>query len=70
MEALVKTGPGKGFLEVRKIADPELGKAEVLIHIRAAGICGSDLHFYDGSLTSCIPPVVPILKKFRPVIFL
>jgi L-iditol 2-dehydrogenase len=58
MEALVKTKPGKGFMEIKTVADPEPGSDEVLIKIEAAGICGSDVHFYDGSLTHCIPPVI------------
>ena len=55
MEALVKTKPGKGFMEIKTVADPEPGSDEVLIKIEAAGICGSDVHFYDGSLTHCRP---------------
>ena len=58
MEALVKTQHGKGFMEIKKMLDPEPEQNEVLIKIEAAGICGSDVHFYDGSLTHCIPPVI------------
>ena len=58
MEALVKTKPGKGFMEIKDVEDPEPGQGEVLIKIEAAGVCGSDVHFYDGSLTHCIPPVI------------
>ncbi len=59
MQALVKYRTGAGFCEVRKeSAEPVPHDNEVLIRIKAAGICGSDLHFYDGSLTTCIPPVI------------
>jgi len=58
MEALVKTKPGKGFMEIKEVKNPEPEQKEVLIKIKAAGICGSDIHFYDGSLTHCIPPVI------------
>ena len=58
MKALVKTQPGKGFMEIKTVADPEPKQDEVLIKIEAAGICGSDVHFYDGSLTHFIPPVI------------
>ncbi len=58
MKALVKTQPGKGFMEIKTVADPEPEQDEVLIKIEAAGICGSDVHFYDGSLTHCKPPVI------------
>jgi len=58
MEALVKTKHGKGFMEIKEVDSPIPDKNEVLIKIEAAGICGSDVHFYDGSLTHCIPPVI------------
>jgi L-iditol 2-dehydrogenase len=58
MEALVKNKPGKGFMEIKKVKDPEPEQNEVLIKIKVAGICGSDVHFYDGSLTHCLPPVI------------
>lgn len=58
MEALVKTKPGKGFMAIKEVKDPEPDQNQVLIRIEAAGICGSDVHFYDGSLTHCLPPVI------------
>jgi L-iditol 2-dehydrogenase len=58
MEALLKTKHGKGFMELKEVTNPEPSKNEVLIKIKAAGICGSDVHFYDGSLTHCLPPVI------------
>lgn len=58
MEALVKTKHGKGFMEIKEVKNPEPEPNEVLIKIKAAGICGSDVHFYDGSLTHCVPPVI------------
>jgi L-iditol 2-dehydrogenase len=58
MEALVKTKHGRGFMAIKEVDKPKPNKNEVLIKIKAAGICGSDVHFYDGSLTHCIPPVI------------
>lgn len=58
MKALVKTQPGNGFVEIQDVEEPSCGENEALIEIKYAGICGSDLHFYDGSLTACIPPVI------------
>jgi threonine dehydrogenase-like Zn-dependent dehydrogenase len=34
-------------LEVREIPEPEVGPEDVLIKIRACGVCGSDLHLYE-----------------------
>ncbi len=31
---------------------------EVLIRVKACGICGSDVHGYDGSTGRRIPPIV------------
>ncbi len=36
-------------IRVEEIPDPEPGPGEVLIRVRAAGICGSDLHNYRGN---------------------
>ncbi|MFI0419615.1 alcohol dehydrogenase catalytic domain-containing protein [Spongiactinospora sp. 9N601] len=42
MRALVFTGPGT--VEMRDVAEPEVGAGEVLVHVMASGICGSELH--------------------------
>jgi L-iditol 2-dehydrogenase len=45
-------------LKVRDFPDPEIGPQEVLVRVRACGICGSDVHGYDGSTGRRIPPVI------------
>lgn len=45
-------------LELADLAVPEPGVAEVLIRVAACGICGSDVHGYDGSSGRRIPPIV------------
>ncbi len=40
------------------VADPACGPDDVLIEVRACGICGSDIHGYDGSTGRRIPPLV------------
>ncbi len=48
MQALVKTQKGVGFLELREVPEPVPGHGEVLIKVKACGICGTDVHvFYD-----------------------
>jgi L-iditol 2-dehydrogenase len=44
MKALVKTQKGFGFLELLDVPEPKLGPGEVLIEVKAAGICGTDIH--------------------------
>ncbi len=57
MRALVKTANGQGNLELRDVPVPPVESGEVLIHVRACGICGSDLRIQDGQ-HPCTPPVV------------
>ncbi len=42
MKALVFTGPG--MLELRDVPEPDVADGDVLVHVRAVGICGSELH--------------------------
>lgn len=45
-------------LAVVDLPIPSAGSGEVLIRVAACGICGSDVHGYDGSSGRRIPPVV------------
>jgi L-iditol 2-dehydrogenase len=45
-------------LVYRDVPDPVPGPDEVLIQVKAAGICGSDVHGMDGSTGRRIPPVI------------
>ncbi|HEX2970934.1 MAG TPA: galactitol-1-phosphate 5-dehydrogenase [Tepidisphaeraceae bacterium] len=37
---------------------PQVGPGDVLVRVKACGICGSDVHGYDGSTGRRIPPIV------------
>jgi L-iditol 2-dehydrogenase len=45
-------------LEITELPMPRPGNGEVLIRVEACGICGSDVHGYDGSSGRRIPPIV------------
>lgn len=45
-------------LEVADLPLPSVGAQEVLVHVQACGICGSDVHGYDGTSGRRIPPIV------------
>jgi L-iditol 2-dehydrogenase len=45
-------------LEFTAMPEPEIAADEVLIRVRACGICGSDVHGFDGSTGRRIPPLV------------
>ena len=51
---------GKQNIQVMERELPELGSDEVLIKVMACGVCGSDVHIYDGDQgsTSTTPPLV------------
>ena len=45
-------------LEISEVPTPVPGPDEVLVRVAACGICGSDVHGYDGSSGRRIPPIV------------
>jgi L-iditol 2-dehydrogenase len=45
-------------LEIADMPLPPVGPDEVLVRVEACGICGSDVHGYDGSSGRRIPPIV------------
>jgi L-iditol 2-dehydrogenase len=57
MKAVMKVARGVGNVELRDIPEPEPGANQVKIAVRAAGICGTDLHIYKDEFRS-VPPVV------------
>lgn len=46
MIALRKIGKGDGFIELQDISEPSITPDEVMIEVKAAGICGSDLKIW------------------------
>lgn len=45
-------------LQVVDFDKPTIGPNDLLVQVRACGICGSDIHGYDGSTGRRIPPLV------------
>lgn len=45
-------------LEYVDFPDPEYGVDDLLIKVRACGICGSDIHGFDGSSGRRVPPLI------------
>jgi len=77
MKAMVLTAYRQ--LEIKEVPQPVPGRHDVLVRVRACGICGSDVHGYDGSSGRRIPPIVmgheaagvveavgPEVARFRP----
>jgi L-iditol 2-dehydrogenase len=45
-------------LVVADVPVPEIGEEDLLVRVKACGVCGSDVHGYDGSTGRRIPPLV------------
>ena len=45
-------------LDLVNMPEPEIGADDLLVRVRACGICGSDVHGFDGSTGRRIPPLV------------
>jgi L-iditol 2-dehydrogenase len=45
-------------LEMVQMDEPSIGPDDILVRVRACGICGSDVHGLDGSTGRRIPPLV------------
>jgi L-iditol 2-dehydrogenase len=55
-------------LDVADLPEPEPGAGEILVRVAACGICGSDVHGYDGTSGRRIPPIESVgagVKNFK-----
>jgi L-iditol 2-dehydrogenase len=56
MKAMVLTEYRK--LELKDTPEPEIGPEDVRVRVHCCGICGSDVHGFDGSSGRRIPPLI------------
>lgn len=56
MKALLLSAPSR--LEVVTAPDPQPSAGEVIVRVKACGICGSDIHGWDGSTGRRRPPLI------------
>jgi L-iditol 2-dehydrogenase len=68
MKGLFKTAEGFGNLEIRDTPDPSPIRGQAVIEVRAAGICGSDLHIYHWDTKLPINPPVIIGHELSGVV--
>jgi propanol-preferring alcohol dehydrogenase len=62
MRAAVLHNPGKAAgspLEIAEVARPEIRPGQVLIRVRACGVCRTDLHIMEGELPPRKRPLIP-----------
>src|SRR5450755_1263518 len=69
MKALRKMQAGKG-LQMETVAVPSIGRGDVLVRVKAASICGTDLHIYgwDRWSQGRIKPPVTLGHEFCGVV--
>jgi threonine 3-dehydrogenase len=61
MQAVLKAGPAPGA-EVREVTVPKFGRTDVLVKVKVASICGTDLHIYEWDRWAqrrIHPPLIP-----------
>lgn len=58
MKAMILERPGDP-LQLRDLPTPSPGPGEVVLEVRACGVCRTDLHIVDGELTEPRLPLVP-----------
>lgn len=68
MKAVVKYGLGKYETELRDIPVPEIGDDDLLIEVKAAGVCGSDIAFDNGEHANILRPPVVLGHEFAGVV--
>ncbi|MCI5077329.1 FAD-dependent oxidoreductase [Oricola sp.] len=56
MKAIVYLG--KASMELQDVPDPVPGECDVLLEVKACGICGSDMHGYHGHDPRRVPPMI------------
>lgn len=60
MNAVVKYGQMDGMVELRDVPDPEIGPQDVLLEVKAAGGCGSDIEMYRHKVS--FPVNTPVIQ--------
>ncbi len=58
MKAMMFDGPGRALV-LDEVSKPAPGPGQVLVQVRACGVCRTDLHVVDGDLSAAKPHVIP-----------
>jgi L-iditol 2-dehydrogenase len=69
MKAVVKTKLGDGAVELLDVPKPTPSFGQAIVEVKAAGVCGSDVHFYRGKYDAYLNPPVVLGHEFSGVIF-
>jgi len=58
MKAMVKYKKGDGFVELREVVEPIVDSESVIIKVKAAGICGTDIHILHDEFKYSAPVIM------------
>jgi len=71
MKAVVLTTPSpldRGPLQLKEVAEPTPGPGEIVIQVRACGVCRSNLHMIEGDWVAAgVPAKTPIIPGHEVV---
>ena len=68
MKGLFKTAPGPGNVEIREADQPKADPGQVVIEVKAAGVCASDLHIFNWDIDIAMRPPMIIGHEFCGII--
>ncbi|MDA8356821.1 MAG: zinc-binding dehydrogenase [Actinomycetota bacterium] len=68
MQAVVNFAPDPHSVELRELSVPEIGDEDVLVAVKAVGVCGSDVHQYESSHSWAVNYPVVLGHEFSGVI--
>lgn len=68
MQAVVNFAPDPHSVELRELSVPEIGDEDVLVAVKAIGVCGSDVHQYESSHSWAVNYPVVLGHEFSGVI--
>ena len=68
MKAVVATAAGSGQIALLDAPEPKCGPNDVIVGVEAAGICGSDVHIFQGNVSWDMAYPVTLGHEFSGVI--
>lgn len=70
MRAIVKTAPAEGCLELQTVPIPQIGPRDILVQVKAAAVCGTDVHIrhWNAWARARMKPPVVIGHEFSGVV--
>jgi len=68
VRGVVKYARGSGHTELREVDDRPPGPGQVRVEVRAAGVCGSDLHIHQDTISYRIRTPVVLGHEFSGVV--